>query len=129
MDFKMEDEMKEGLKIIEWLWTSPDLPTLKRLMLFWIYIPYLIYSFVRGTPVLIGVWEQEDSKPWEKKNYIDYRDIERPTYKKSLSQCEYCREWKTPCEMEPIVLIEKDIKNTAEFHKQSCKLCTKKFRS
>ena len=121
--------MKEGLKIVEWLWTSPDMPHWKRLLLFWIYIPYLIYHFIRGTPVLIGVWETENSKPWEKKNYIDYRDIKYSTHKDSLSQCEYCREWKTPCEMEPIVLIEKDVKNTAEFHKHSCKLCTKKYRT
>lgn len=58
-----------GLKINAYLWSCPDLPHWKRLILAWFYIPYLIICFLRGTPVLIGKWEncKKDGK------YIQYR--------------------------------------------------------
>ena len=41
-------------RITEFLWSCPMMATWIRLALFWAYIPYLIYHFIRGTPVWIA---------------------------------------------------------------------------
>ena len=45
-----------------YLWSCPDLPTWKRLFLFWIYIPILIWAYVIGKDVIIGRWSKDREK-------------------------------------------------------------------
>jgi len=48
----------KGMKITAWLWSSPSLPHWQRLLLFWFYIPLLVWRFLIGKPVLLGEEEE-----------------------------------------------------------------------
>ena len=52
-------------KITHWLWCNPSLPHWQRLSMFWCYIPWLVWRFLIGKPVVLAeeVVIVEDWKP------------------------------------------------------------------